>query len=378
MRIYYVNKTRLYDNMPSTVFSMLNAYSFAENGADVTIFLKKPIHVTAYDFETFFNLKKPDNFQIQTIGDTKFGFRSNKIFYHQVNQWIKKQPKPDVIFTRDPGYLPSLAQLKKQMAVKTFYQSHNFYLDTSLQPDQKKINQKKFHKYEKKYLPKLDGLFTLNNPQKNLYQNYIGIPVHAVIPGLQKIYPQQDNFTQKKIVYTGSLQMKKGVDVLLRSFAKVDDKDARLILIGGRHEREILPVKQLAANLGISNQIEITGWLSFDDVQKKLQKATVGIIPLKNTFYNQYLTAPSKLFDYIAHGIPVIASDLPAIRDIDRKVDSIIFKAPENIPQLTAEIEHILKNRDRYLSFTEKSHALAQHYLWKICGQRMLEKMLMA
>lgn len=375
MKIFYINKTRLYDNMPSTVFSMLNAYSFAENGADVTIILKSPKSEVKYDFESFFDLKQLTNFQIVTISDTILGISSNEIFYWKVNQWIKAQSKPDIILTRDPGYLPFLYKLKKQIGSRIFYQSHNFYLDTKFQPHQKKINQNKFHKFEKKYLPALNGMFTLNNSQKELYGRYVNIPTHAIVPGLQKIYSAHDNFEKKKIVYSGSLQMKKGVDILLHSFAKIDDPQARLVLIGGRHKDEILPVQNLARDLNISDRVHITGWVSFDQVNRLLSDATLGIIPLKNTFYNQYLTAPSKLFDYIGHGIPVIASDLPSIRDIDCDGNSIIYTDPDDSAGLTIKIDNILSNYSLYKIFSKKSHELANNYLWKDCGKRMMDSM---
>ncbi len=183
-----------------------------------------------------------------------------------------------------------------------------------------------------------------------------------------------DNFDNKWVVYSGSLQMKKGIDVLLHSFARLKTKSAKLVLIGGRHEREIEPVTRIAEELKITDRMKITGWISFADVQNYLEKATVGILPLKDTFYNRHLTAPSKLFDYIAHGMPVIASDLPAIRDIDKFNNSLIYIKPENVEQLSGKIDELLNDHNVYSDFANRSHQLAKNYLWKACGKRMLDK----
>ncbi len=360
--------------MPSTVFSMLNAYSFAQHGHDVTIILKSPAGPINYDFESFFNLPKLNNFHIIDLSDTGLRIQNNEIFYRRANKFIQFNASPDVILTRDPGYLPFLYQLKRKLQVKIFYQSHNFYLNTDLQPDQKKINQKKYQRYEKKYIPKLDGLFTLNQSQKKLYEQYTSVPIYSVIPGLQNIFDSKDNFNNKLVAYSGSLLMKKGVDLLLHAFARLKKKSAKLVLIGGRHDREIEPVLRLAEELNITDRIKITGWISYAAVQKYLKKATVGILPLKDTFYNRYLTAPSKLFDYIAHGIPVIASDLPAIRDIDESHNSLIYTKPENVKQLTSKIDELLNNQNLYSDYSNRSHQLAKNYLWKNCGKRMLDK----
>ncbi|MBN2280433.1 MAG: glycosyltransferase [Candidatus Marinimicrobia bacterium] len=374
MKIIYINKTRLFDHMPSTVFSMLNAYNFAKNGADVTIILKIPHQEVQQDFESYFNLKPLGNFHIRTFSDKFLGLSGNEFFYSKINQWILSQPTPDVIFTRDPGYLPFLARIKKSRNLKAYYQSHNFYLDLSFQPDQKITNRKKYHRFEKKYLPLMDGMFTLNESQKKLYEKYINLPVHSVVPGLQKIYPVTDNFSQKIIVYSGSLQKDKGVDILLHSFAEIEHKAAKLVLLGGRHEQEIEPIRELAKKLKITDRIEITGWLSFDDVQKRLKHATVGVIPLKDTFYNRYLTAPSKLFDYIAHGIPVIASDLPAIRDIDLNHEHLFYIPAANRQRLSQALDIFLSDPLAYEKYQIRSHELAKNYRWQDCSLRMMAK----
>ena len=50
------------------------------------------------------------------------------------------------MFTRDPGYLPSLVRLKEHEK-KVYYQSHNFYMDFSKHEYTQSVNRNKFNKY---------------------------------------------------------------------------------------------------------------------------------------------------------------------------------------------------------------------------------------
>jgi glycosyltransferase involved in cell wall biosynthesis len=44
--------------------------------------------------------------------------------------------------------------------------------------------------------------------------------------------------------------------------------------------------------------------------------ADVGGVLINNTSLNHYLSTPNKLFECLAAGVPVVASDFPAIRDV--------------------------------------------------------------
>jgi hypothetical protein len=45
-------------------------------------------------------------------------------------------------------------------------------------------------------------------------------------------------------------------------------------------------------------------------------EASAGLIPLEDDYYNRNLTCPAKGLDYLAHGLPTIASDLPSTRSL--------------------------------------------------------------
>lgn len=372
MKIAYINKTRHQSKMPATIFSTFNAYAFSQNDCETFLYLKTPLSALNKSFQEYFNLPELNNFHIITKNDKSLILRSNEIFYRKVSKHILKEKDFDIILSRDPGYLPWLVKLKKKLNCKAFYQSHNFYADGKKRQDQNPVNLRKYQEFEKRYIPSLDGILTLNNPQKKLYEKHFKAPVFAGKPGLKQINEPVDNFKQKTIIYTGSFQLKKGVDDLLKAFSQMHNKQAQLIMAGGRNQKELTLISELLKSLSIEKRVHITGWLDYASLEKLLRKASAGILPLKNNFYNQYLTAPSKLFDYYAHSIPVLASYLPSIIDFTNNNEDILFFRPEDISQMTDLMDKITTDEDLYKQMQLKSHTLAQQYTWKSRAHKML------
>ena len=103
-------------------------------------------------------------------------------------------------------------------------------------------------------------------------------------------------------------------------------------------------MEQRIDDLQIKNCVEITGYMPYSKVITYLDKISVGVIPLIDNFYNRYLTAPNKLFDYLSRGIPIVASDLPSIGDFLKDgFEGILFE-PEKEADYIAAIRKLFSS----------------------------------
>ena len=250
MKIIYVNKIKFPSNMPATIFSTFNSYSFAQNNVE-TYFIVRKNSIEKLDniLRKYFDIKPLPNFHIKLFNAKFCRYESNEFFYVRALHWIIKKhrlQKFNYVITRDPAFLPYLFFLKIFTKIKIVYQSHNFYVDLKIRPDLNPANRIKHHILEKIFIPFLDGMLTLQEPQKKLYQQYFKIPIFAGHPGLIEIQDCiNDRFEKKKIAYIGSFQAFKGIELVIKAFIKAKEKDWELLLIGGRDEKEI----QFAKNL---------------------------------------------------------------------------------------------------------------------------------
>lgn len=380
MHIVYLNKVKIDSKLPAVNFTVFNAYGLAQAGAQITLIVQKSDECfSETDLYDNFRLTSLKNLTIKILKQKrKFGIRSNQWFYIEAFGLIKKidnENRIDAVISRDPGALPYLVRLKKKRSTSVFYQPHNFYVDLSLRHDVNPTNAKKYHLLEKKYIPKISGLLCLQESQASLFKKYFpGQLIFAAKPGLIKMgkVNNKKRFENKLIGYIGSLQPKKGVDILLKAFKQLKNEGYKLVLIGGRNKDEIESIQREIELLGLREYVEITGWLPYVQVEKYLQNISVGVLPLKDTFYNRYLTAPNKLFDYLSHGIPILSSDLPAIRDFicDGK-EGLLFN-PEKHDDLKNKLIMICKTHSSYIKYSQGSLETSEKYLWSVRADYML------
>lgn len=364
--------------MPATVFSTFNAYAFAQNNVE-TYFITRRNTNEPYEkiLKQYFDVKPLPNFHIKLFSAKFKRYESNEFFYIQALLWIIKNSRIqhfEYIITRDPAFLPYLLLLKIITRSKIIYQSHNFYVDLKKRPDLNPANKIKHHIMENIFIPFLDGMLTLQKAQNDLYQQYFKIPIFPGHPGLLETHKGLVNrFERKQIAYIGSFQAFKGIELVINAFSKAREKDWKLILIGGRDKKEIEYASNLIKEYKIETQCKITSWLSYFKLKKYLSETTVGILPLYNTFYNRYLTAPSKLFDYLSYGIPIIASDLPSIRDFIKNDKEGYLVKPGRVNEISSVMKKILENRQEYERLSKNVYQTAEKFLWKKCAKNMKE-----
>ncbi|MDP8206461.1 MAG: glycosyltransferase family 4 protein [Candidatus Electryonea clarkiae] len=285
---------------------------------------------------------------------------------------LRKEYGVNIVMSRDTRALPYLQKWGKS-GLKTIHDSHNYYVKLDEREDLSGKRWLRYQKLENRYLPSLDGLITLLEAQADLYRNTVhGPKIEAIHPGLDKTrLPDPERFRFKTIIYLGSFQAKKGVHLLLEAFIKSKLPDWKLIFAGGRDKAEIGQLEDKVVSLGLKNSVEITGWLSDQEMRTNLDKSSIAVLPLDNSFYNRYLTAPSKLFDYLAHSIPVITSDLPSVRELAD--DSVYYVQPDNGKELSIAIKKISNSPELHRELAEKAHQKAKNLLWEKRGEKTRE-----
>ena len=107
--------------------------------------------------------------------------------------------------------------------------------------------------------------------------------------------------------YVGRLKKYKGVDLVLKAFAKVTRADARLEIAGAGDYRPAL--EKLASDLGIAGRVKFPGYISPEEKRDLLRRAwaTVFASPKEGWGLTNLEAA--------ACGTPVIASDSPGLRE---------------------------------------------------------------
>jgi glycosyltransferase involved in cell wall biosynthesis len=116
------------------------------------------------------------------------------------------------------------------------------------------------------------------------------------------------------VTYSGLTFAYRGLDRLVRAFARLREEvpDSILFLVGGR-ERERAELAALAGELGIAGAVRLPGQRPQDEVVDYLAAADALVIQGTVSGLN---ASPLKLFEYAAMDRPIVAGDIPAVREI--------------------------------------------------------------
>lgn len=165
-------------------------------------------------------------------------------------------------------------------------------------------------------------------------------------------------------LYAGAFGGWKGTDTLFEA-SNLLPPDVRVAVIGGYPE-QVLPLKEKYPNVIFAGERpyrELPANLAAGDV---LILPNTGRDPVSVSF-----TSPLKLLAYMAAGKPIVASDLPSVRELVGDTAALLVE-PDNPHALAAGIEQVAGDK-------ELADRLAQHALkrvrgfdWKTRAERLL------
>lgn len=122
--------------------------------------------------------------------------------------------------------------------------------------------------------------------------------------------------------------------------------NCRLILAGGGKE-ELAKTSELRRSLGVNvRKILLVSFTSQIEVVKYLMISDIGVIPNIKTIVGSRYTSPLKLFEYMAAGLAIVASDLPSIREILTEKEAVFFE-PENERDLADKLIDLINDESK-------------------------------
>jgi len=117
-----------------------------------------------------------------------------------------------------------------------------------------------------------------------------------------------------RIVFVGSFYPWHGAEVLVTALASARSRvsNLRLSLIGDGITR--LACERRAQELGLADAVEFTGWLPWEEVAQRLRAADLAVAPYLKI--EPFYFDPVKVLEYMAFGLPIIASDIERIAEM--------------------------------------------------------------
>jgi len=174
-----------------------------------------------------------------------------------------------------------------------------------------------------------------------------------------------------EIVYLGSIARSRGAREIVEALDKLPSElGVRLVLAGRSHTEGLREELELIPGW---SHVNFLGWLSRPEVVAVLKRVRVGLVTLHPTvtYVDSY---PIKLFEYMAAGIPVVASDFPLWRQIVDNARCGLLVDPLDPAAIAAAIQWLMEHPDEAEAMGRRGmHAVKQKYSWDFEVKNLLE-----
>ena len=160
--------------------------------------------------------------------------------------------------------------------------------------------------------------------------------------------------------YIGHLYPWKGVDVLVQA-ADHMDQNVHWYIVGG-----VSPdLERIRSAASGHNNVHVIGHLSPSLARKYLLAADVAVIPFsaREEIARSY-TSPLKLFEYMAAQRPIVASNLPSLREILRDGENALLVTPAEPEALADAVTRLLNDHVLARALAQVARAEVEDMTW--------------
>ena len=370
-----VHKRNWRDPGPVVNVGVHNAHSFASIGCETHFVVGGgEASDTDADLRGFYGVEPHPQLTIHRVPRRKmFGANSSvPIFLHAMKLIRELSQRDEVVaIAREPSFLPYLAWLGHNARRHTFYEAHNFFADFSWRADKIPLRDRRESWLEQACIPRLSGVISIVAPQAEMYrQRFPKIPARALPLGTEPLAPgdPETRRRERRAVYVGHMHSAKGVKNLIDAVTPAEGA-LRAAFWGGGAEQMAKYESRLRAK-GV-DRVEFVAFRPPEELQRDLAtRASVGIVALHDTFYNAKLTCPAKALDYLSHGLPIVASDLPSNRS--GIGEGAIYVPPNDTPALRAALLTLLDDPAEYARRSALSWQRAHELAWPERARRIV------
>lgn len=370
MKIIYIANIRIPTEKAHGFQISKTCEKFSEQGFDVKLWVPSRKNFIKEDIFDYYGIKRV--FFVEKIScfdfislDKYFG---SLAFYIQsltfaLKIFLKKVSPKDLIYTRD--FL--IAILLSWKGKNIIYNAHNW-------SPKRGIFLKLFLNKKTKIVCNSKG--TENEFTKRDFINTISVPNGVDLEKFEKITETQGQIRKKlnlplnkKIaLYLGHLYMWKGFDVVVESAKK--EKNVLFVAVGGT-KNDIDKYNKIIKKENINN-LFLVGHKKQEETPYYLKSADVLLLPnVAILEESEKFTSPIKLFEYMASDKPIVASDLPSIREILDENNSILVEAGSSESLLLGIIK-VLEYNDVAKKISFKAKEDVKKYTWDEYAKKIL------
>jgi glycosyltransferase involved in cell wall biosynthesis len=309
------------------------------------------------------------NLKAVSVSELAGGKRRFLSFYMK-SFWPAWKTDANCYFASDLYSLPVAYLAAKLRHAKLVYDSRELY--SSIAALHHRRQTQRFWSYvERKIIRRADAVFTVNDSLAELISNRYSIEKPTTLlncPPRQTVQKSDRLRTvlpipqgARILLYQGGLQRGRGIHLMVSAIKKVSN--AVLVLMGNGNLRgeilEIIKGEKLDQKVFLLDAVPVSQLLTYTS------SADLGLCLIENPGASYYYSLPNKLFEYVAAGVPVVASNFPEIASFVESNKVGLAVDPDKEDEVVRAIEQLLTNAELLEGFVKNCAQAANHYTWE-------------
>lgn len=249
------------------------------------------------------------------------------------------------------GSLPALGRMRSRHGGRAIYDSRDIFMESRGWARLAKPMRLLLQFLERRWAQHVDLVLTVNESYAEILARLLSVPRPPVVMNCPARWvppsPHPDLIRAALgiapdvgiALYQGRLQSDRGIEQAMEAILSVPD--AVLVLLGfGRWEHQLA---EQIRRPPYSGRVFLLPAVPPDELVAWTASADVAIMAIQPTSLNHRWTTPQKLFESLAAGTPVVASDLPGMAEIVQPTRTGILVDPISPDAIAAAIREILE-----------------------------------
>lgn len=197
-----------------------------------------------------------------------------------------------------------------------------------------------------------------------LIRNY---PIRDLFPAPDRTGSVNGCFT---VAYTGGLVAGRGVVEMIEALERVSARHpVRMVLFGKFWPAEL--ETRVRAMAGFRH-VDFRGWIPYEQLPGELSRADAGIVCFLPE-PNNVNAGPTKLFEYMACGLPVVASDFPMWREVVVGSDCGLCVDPRDPDAIADALRYLADHPQRRDEMGANGRrAIRDRYNWEVEAETLI------
>jgi len=251
------------------------------------------------------------------------------------------------------------------------FEFHNFRAVDPGRPEEA------YDRLEAAVLSRVDALVTTTHALGERVRQVYGLAREPVVIPLSAELDEEPapvNFTDWgertiTLCYLGQLYRLQGVEVALEALAELPR--TRLLVIGGENAHAER-LRQRARELNCAGRVTWTGYVPPAEVRGRMAEADVFLLPALAEGRMPY-AGHTKLYEYLACRRPIVASDLPSVREDVTDGDSALLVQPGDAGAIVSAVNRLLSSPPLARRLAENAYQLASQFTYQARADRLVD-----